>query len=451
MAFWPDGSIRHRYNEDTKIRGSKAVKCVMRLAGILGLWLMAAMPALASQDVVLVLDNSGSMRANDPNRLAPQAVTQFVESLKGDVRLSIIQFSTNPTVLMPLTGLDDNARAQAQTAVQKLDYKGQWTDTGAALERALYEIDSHGRPDSLRCIVLMTDGYVDVGNASRDSDKIHWIVQSLIPEAVSKRVRIFGIAFTDQADYELLQQLAQKTGAGYYRAYQAGDLSGIYNQVSDTLLSAKPVPQPEDVGSLQPTRTPASGPQGFAFNTPLTHMQQAEEDSWRTLIIVMVVLVLLAALGGGGFYVWKKGGLKNVLPKPASDASQADGLQAVLYDISNPNDIKRYELGEKATVIGRVAGYDPEVQYVLAAEPTVGRCHALIERRGHSFWIADQGSINGTFVNGERVAGDHALKHGDIVAVHRHEFEFVLPELFESESTVLAAREEYGYAEKRQA
>ena len=410
-----------------------------------------AVPAFAAEDVVVVLDNSGSMRANDPNRLAAQAVMNFVANLKGDVHVSVIEFSTTPTLLMPLTALDDSARLQVQQAVGKLDYKGQWTDTGAALERALYEMDSHGRPDALRCIVLMTDGYVDVGNASRDSDKIHWIIQSLIPEAVAKKVRIFGVAFTDQADYELLQQLAQKTGAGYYRAYQAGDLDGIYRQISDTLTTGKPVPQPADVGNLQ-SATPTAVPQSFSFNTPLTHMQQAEEDSWRTLIIVVVVLVLLGAFGGGGFYVWKKGGLKNILPKSTKvDAGQAGGLQAVLYDISNPNDIKRYELGEKATVIGRVAGYDPEVQYVLAAEPTVGRSHALIERRGHSFWITDQGSINGTFVNGERVAGDHALKHGDIVAVHRHEFEFVLPELFESESTVLAAREEYGYAEKRQA
>ncbi|HSN16698.1 MAG TPA: VWA domain-containing protein [Gammaproteobacteria bacterium] len=424
---------------------------VLRLLAVSGLWLAFALPAFASQDVVVVLDNSGSMKANDPSRLAGKAVTDFVASLKGDVNVSVIEFSTTPTLLMPLTPLDDGSRLQVQQAVAKLDYKGQWTDTGAALERALYELDVHGRPDALRCIVLMTDGYVDVGNASRDSDKIHWIIQSLIPEAVAKRVRIFGIAFTDQADYELLQQLAQKTGAGYYRAYQAGDLGAIYKQISDTLTSGKPVPQPADVGNLQ-SAAPRAVPQTFSFNAPLTHMQQAEADSWRTLQIVMTILLLLVLLGGGGFYVWKKGGIKNVLPKPAKeDSSQSNGLQAVLYDISNPNDIKRYELGDRATVIGRVAGYDPEVQYVLAAEPTVGRSHALIERRGHSFWITDQGSINGTFVNGERVTGDHALKHGDIVAVHRHEFEFVLPELFESESTVLAAREEYGYAEKRQA
>ncbi len=420
------------------------------IAGIFSLGLAMAAPAFASQDVVLVLDNSGSMRTNDPNRLAGKAVTDFVASLKGDVHISVIEFATTPTLLMPLTPLDDNARLQAQQAVEKLDYRGQWTDTGAALERALYEMDSHGRPDALRCIVLMTDGYVDVGNASRDSDKIHWIIQSLIPEAIGKKVRIFGIAFTDQADYELLQQLAQKTGAGYYRAYGAGDLAGIYKQISDTLTTGKPVPLPEELASTPAAAAPAL--QTFSFNTPLTHMQQAEEESGRTLLIVVIVVILLAILGGGGFYIWKKGGIKKLMPKSESaDAGQNVGLQAVLYDISNPNDIKRYELGEKATVIGRVAGYDPEVQYVLAAEPTVGRSHALIERRGHSFWITDQGSINGTFVNGERVSGDHALKHGDIVAVHRHEFEFVLPELFESESTVLAAREEYGYAEKRQA
>jgi hypothetical protein len=436
-----------------RVLGEHKVRSTTRAAGIAVLWLGLALPAFAAQDVVLVLDNSGSMRANDPSRLAGKAVTDFVNAQTSDTRVSIIEFATTPTVLMPLTPVDADTKVQAQAAVQRLDYHGQWTDTGAALERALYELDSHGRPNASRFVILMTDGYVDVGNSSRDSDKIHWIVQSLIPEAVSKGVRIFGVAFTDQADYELLQQLAQKTGAGYYRAYQPGDLAGIYKQISGTLVNAKPVMQPADAGLLQGAQAPApaAGSQAFTFNTPLTHLQQAEEDSRRTLWIVVVALLFLALGGGASYFVWKRGGLKAFLKKPEKGGGAADGLQAVLYDISNPNDIKRYELAEKATVIGRVAGYDPEVQYVLAPEPTVGRCHALIERRGHSFWITDQGSINGTFVNGDRVQGDHALKHGDIVAVHRHEFEFVLPELFESESTVLAAREEYGYAEKREA
>ena len=412
-----------------------------RTAAILGAWLAlsAALPAYAAQDVVLVLDNSGSMRGNDPNRLAPKAVTDFINGQAEDTHVALIEFATTPTVLMPLTAVSAEARAQALTSLQKLDYRGQWTDIGAALERALYELDTHGRSDAQKYVILMTDGYVDVGNASRDSDKIHWITQSLVPEAVSKRVRIFGVAFTDQADFELMQTLAEKTGAGYYRAYQAGDLDDIYKRIGDTLKNARAAPPTEEQTELA---APVAA-QGPGLSTPLARLQQSEEGSGSTLWLWILGLLLIVAIGAGAFFLWSRGGIKSLIPKREAAAGQADGLQAVLYDISNPNDIKRYELSEKATIIGRVAGYDPEVQYVLAAEPTVGRCHALIERRGHSFWITDQGSINGTFVNSDRVTGDRALKHGDIISVHRHEFEFVLPELFESESTVLAARDEY--------
>jgi hypothetical protein len=415
----------------------------------IGLLLVAAAPAFAAQDVVLVLDNSGSMRTNDPERMAGKAVTQFVDAQGLDSHLSIIMFSTSPTVLTSLASMTNENRAAATAAVDKLDYRGQWTDIGAALERALYELDTHGRPDAEKYVVLMTDGYVDVGNPVRDSDKIHWIKESLIPEAVAKHVRIFGIAFTDTADFELMQTLAQRTGAGYYRAYKPDDLGDVYKHISDALQTGQPAAAPEE----PPAATAAAVPgqqQAFAFNTPLTRMQQVEEDSRRAMWIWIIVVLLLAFLGAGGYFIWSKGLIKTLLKRTEKAApAQSDGLQAVLYDISNPNDIKRYELGELATVIGRVAGYDPEVQYVLASEPTVGRCHALIERRGHAFWITDQGSINGTFVNGDRVNADRALKHGDIISIHRHEFEFVLPELFESESTVLAAREELGYAERR--
>src|SRR5690349_1752641 len=104
------------------------------MAWIAGLWLTSALPAFAAQDVVLVLDNSGSMRTNDPNRLAGKAVMDFIEVQPADTHVSIIEFATTPTALLPLTPLDADAKAQAQSAVARLDYRGQWTDTGAALE-----------------------------------------------------------------------------------------------------------------------------------------------------------------------------------------------------------------------------------------------------------------------------------------------------------------------------
>jgi adenylate cyclase len=47
----------------------------------------------------------------------------------------------------------------------------------------------------------------------------------------------------------------------------------------------------------------------------------------------------------------------------------------------------------------------------------VSKEHCVIEKRGEIFVLRDLGSLNGTYINGERVAGEQALKHGDDIAL----------------------------------
>src|SRR5438477_7766063 len=47
----------------------------------------------------------------------------------------------------------------------------------------------------------------------------------------------------------------------------------------------------------------------------------------------------------------------------------------------------------------------------------VSKEHCIIEQRGQEFVLRDLGSLNGTYVNGERVRGEQALKHGDEIAL----------------------------------
>jgi hypothetical protein len=49
----------------------------------------------------------------------------------------------------------------------------------------------------------------------------------------------------------------------------------------------------------------------------------------------------------------------------------------------------------------------------------VSRVHAVFERFGDSWCVRDLGSRNGTFVNGARIIGDHALHAGDEVLLGR--------------------------------
>ena len=47
----------------------------------------------------------------------------------------------------------------------------------------------------------------------------------------------------------------------------------------------------------------------------------------------------------------------------------------------------------------------------------VSKEHCLIERRGPSYVLRDLGSLNGTYINGERVQGERELRHGDDIAL----------------------------------
>ena len=42
--------------------------------------------------------------------------------------------------------------------------------------------------------------------------------------------------------------------------------------------------------------------------------------------------------------------------------------------------------------------------------------HAQLDRTADGWSITDLGSTNGTMVNGVKIAGDHALRDGDIIS-----------------------------------
>ena len=61
-------------------------------------------------------------------------------------------------------------------------------------------------------------------------------------------------------------------------------------------------------------------------------------------------------------------------------------------------------------------GRDPQCQ-LRPASPAVSKQHCAIAVRDGKVFVRDCGSTNGTFVNGEQVAGDREVKSGDRLRV----------------------------------
>jgi hypothetical protein len=69
-------------------------------------------------------------------------------------------------------------------------------------------------------------------------------------------------------------------------------------------------------------------------------------------------------------------------------------------------------------------GRDPSNAIPLPEDTTASRRHARIGKVNGTFAITDEGSSNGTFVNGMRISGSHPLSPGDEVQVGSTKFRF---------------------------
>ena len=85
--------------------------------------------------------------------------------------------------------------------------------------------------------------------------------------------------------------------------------------------------------------------------------------------------------------------------------------QALLLVKRGPNAGSTFLLENEQTTTGRRPESD-----VFLDDVTVSRSHARIERRGDSFFVQDDGSLNGTYVNGERVE-ETKLASGDEIQI----------------------------------
>ncbi len=388
------------------------------------------------KDVVLVLDNSGSMKKNDPNFLVNKAVKEFISQQDENTRVGIVIFDQDVRLPVPLTDASLKNRDVLLNSIENVNYKGLFTDSPAGIERAIYELKNNGRDDAQKSIIFMTDGIVDTGEPARDLEKSKWLREDLAPDAADNEIKIFGIAFTEAADFQLIQSISQKTDGEYYRALTVDDLQNVFEQINKIIN--KP-PEPEPVAEVTPA-IPVEVPAPVVEQTPppppviieVPAQAMGEEERIRSMIMIAAAIVLTITLLAILILLLRrsrelKGGVEEFVQ------------EAYINDLHGKTDKQTHKLGTKPTMFGRVAGKDTDhLDYIVVNESTIGRRHALIEFKDFSFWIVDQGSINGTFVNGIPVSSEVRLKHGDRIRLHKCDFEFIMPEMEDSGMTVIS-------------
>jgi hypothetical protein len=104
------------------------------------------------------------------------------------------------------------------------------------------------------------------------------------------------------------------------------------------------------------------------------------------------------------------------------EARPARTEQPTLVVQRGPNQGSRFVLARGVTTIGRDGG-----ARILLNDISVSRRHATIERDGDHCLITDQGSLNGTYLNGQRIASSCRLTHGDTLQIGMFRIAFLEP------------------------
>jgi len=196
-------------------------------------------------DIILTLDISGSMKAEDfkpQNRLfvAKEVIKEFVKERTED-RLGLVVFAAQAFTQCPLT-LDHNVLIRF---LEHVDFG--MVEDGTAIGTAIANSCNRLKdsPAASKVIVLLTDGVNNTG-------KIDPITAADIAASLGIKIYTIGIGKTGNApfpvddpflgriykylpnllDEDVLTEVAEKTGGLYFRAETSEKLTEVYKEIS---------------------------------------------------------------------------------------------------------------------------------------------------------------------------------------------------------------------------
>lgn len=200
----------------------------------------AETPLRSGRDLMLAVDTSGSMAADDMaiggrrvDRLTAVKLVlgDFLDRREGD-RVGLILFGQTAYLVTPLTFDRRSLRHQLDDTVVGL--AGRETAIGDAIGLAVKRLRE--RPQQERVLILLTDGANNAG-------ELQPLQAAELAQA--NQVKVYTIAFGSEAqrgpfgmmlpsaemDEPTLERIAERTGGRFFRARNTTDLAGIYAEL----------------------------------------------------------------------------------------------------------------------------------------------------------------------------------------------------------------------------
>lgn len=165
--------------------------------------------------VLMILDHSGSM-IGEPIQDAKDAATVFVNLLKNNDEVAVMEFDSRVQLLLPFT-TDKISVVKAIQSIMVGDYTNLW-------KACVDGLNTISPRTKRKAIVLLTDGFNNINSGNTVDEAINLAKQLGIP--------FFVIGLGTEIDSIGLTRLASETGGSYFFSPTSKELEQIYVEIA---------------------------------------------------------------------------------------------------------------------------------------------------------------------------------------------------------------------------
>lgn len=183
-------------------------------------------------ELILVIDDSGSMKDNDPSNQRLSVAQDLIDRLPANSKVGVVRFADDTDILTPQ--LTSNAEQVKGYLTSEYFQAVGWTHMYTAISDAFSlfgssDDNSGGSSDGnmMKMIVVLSDG------EAQDTDK-H---SSIVSEASAQGIKVYSVGLGSSTWYfqQYLEPLSNHTGGKFYLAEDAEELEDIYSDISEKI------------------------------------------------------------------------------------------------------------------------------------------------------------------------------------------------------------------------
>jgi Ca-activated chloride channel family protein len=178
------------------------------------------------KDIVLVIDNSGSMRETDPNNSRYEAAKSLIGTMDGDKRVAVIEFNHKARLVQPFVSVKEPAmKEEVYNTIDTLEATDGSTDIGLALQESMKHIKEQNDAKRGTMVILLSDGFseMDINTALAEYEQ-----QGIAINTV-------GMSAINSEGSGLLNEIANITHGQFIDVDNVDNLSLVFKQIYDRI------------------------------------------------------------------------------------------------------------------------------------------------------------------------------------------------------------------------